>query len=101
MAEARKHQVSLAGMDAQDRAVADYLGISLVELAEVNLYFHERTTMNDAIQLCASPRWPDVRANIARGHSGRLLGARIGRVLQIVVLVIIVVVSMRCLGVIR
>lgn len=81
--------------------MADYLGISIIELAEVNMHLHERTTMASAIDLRTSARWPDIRANIARGHSGRLLGARIGVVLRVVVLVVIVFVAMRCLGVVR
>jgi hypothetical protein len=75
-AEARSLGLSLDGLGPEDRGIAEYMGISLIELTEINTYFGNRLTRQEAASLRGSVRWTETRQAIARGHQARIWGRR-------------------------
>lgn len=73
---ARKLGLLLDDLGPEDSAVAAHLGIGWIELAEINLFFGEKLTMQEAISLRSSARWNTTHRAIARGHWARLFGWR-------------------------
>jgi hypothetical protein len=95
---APKLGVSLTGLGPEDEAIAQYLGISLLELAEVNARFGNRLTKTEATEMRSNIGWPRTRQAIANGHRARLVGWRVRQAAPLVVILVLGIAGARCAG---